>query len=140
MSAKTQIPCANLNIISLLVEVSGAIIASPFLQTQPGRESYAAILLRYFDGGAALVATSQCSAILPLSMRNMSNQVVVYFCPLFAGSFSSRTNDNVTKLPSAWIATRPGSVSCTGCGPPGILEKYALNPAMPVSAFGLCWM
>lgn len=50
----------------------------------------------YLAGGAAFVAQSQCSAILPLSKRNMSNQVVVYFWPLFTGSSYSRTNDNVT--------------------------------------------
>ena len=43
-----------------------------------------------------LVATSQCSAIFPLSMRNISNQVVVYFWSLFLGSGISRTNDKVT--------------------------------------------
>src|SRR5580700_141818 len=95
--------------------------------------------LPYLDGGAAFNATSQCSAILPLSMRNMSNQVVVYFCPFAVGSSYSRTNDNVTKFPSAWSATKPGSVSGTGRGPPSF-EKYALKPAIPVSAFGLCWM
>jgi hypothetical protein len=37
------------------------------------------------------------------------------------------------------IAARPSSESFTGSGPPSF-SKGALKPAMPASAFGLCWM
>src|SRR5262249_1807682 len=50
-----------------------------------------------------LSAGSQCSAIFPCSILNMSNHVVVYFLPLSFGSSYSRAKTNVTKSPSATI-------------------------------------
>src|SRR5262245_6349993 len=51
------------------------------------------------------VAVSQCSTILPLAIRNMSNQVVVYGLPSL--SLYSRTSPSVTRSRSATIETRP---------------------------------
>src|SRR5262249_46136268 len=51
------------------------------------------------------VAGSQCSAILPSAMRNISNQVVAYFLDGSPGSGCSRTNAIITRSPSAMIAT-----------------------------------
>src|ERR1700687_222415 len=51
------------------------------------------------------VAGSQCSAILPPSMRNISNQVVVYLFVGSLGSAASCTKVRMTMSPSATIAT-----------------------------------
>ena len=63
------------------------------------------VRLSSFARSYCFCAGSQCSAILPSSMRNMSNQVVVYFFVGSFGSASSRAKLRTTRSPSATIAT-----------------------------------
>jgi MFS family permease len=87
-----------------------------------------------------LTAGSQCSAILPSTIRNMSNQVVVYFFDGSDGSGYSRTKAIVTRSPSASIATR-GAFTLASIGD-GLrtFEKKSINAWRPLGTRGLCWM
>ena len=83
---------------------------------------------------------SQCSAIFPFSILNRSNQVVVYFLDLSLGSGSSLTKLNITRSPSAMIATTDDLIESTiGCGFENF-EKKSTSAFLPVAAFGLCYI
>src|SRR5947207_7380299 len=84
------------------------------------------------------VAESQFSAIFPSWMRNMSNHVVLYGCPL--ESLFSWTKLSTTRSPCATIEITARLIFGSIVSGPPSLEKYALNPATPVSGLGLCWM
>src|SRR6185436_2924334 len=86
------------------------------------------------------VAGSQCSAILPSTMRNMSNHVVVYFFDESLGSGYSRTKNIDTRSPSASIATS-GAFTRGSMGAGFLtLEKKSMKAWRPVGTRGLCWM
>ena len=86
------------------------------------------------------VAQSQCSAIRPFSMRNMSNHVEATFVDGSFGSGFSLTKLSTTMSRSATMFTSGpvmrGWIACGFTKRP----KNATKAARPVGTFGLCWM